>query len=390
MTHVFPPKSHFLPFFLHIFFFFFFLTTYIAYRISVPQPGTEPGSQQWKPGILTIRQPGNSLNHRILSEISIRIILNSLKYTFLGHCRLDQKLLGWAREATFLRNRPREFPGGPVVRTLNSHYQGPCSPSVWGNEIYRLCVLDPKQKQSYTFWHLLKFENHCSRWFSTQNPFRVVAGRMVDLFRVFRIHLTTSEVPTLATLCHQAHHIKWHCTKTHLSWAHSMIPPSSPKSPLWSWVLASKDTGSSNTLLAWILSHFICVQLCANLLWTVALQAPLSIGFSRQEYWSGLPCPPPGDLYGPRIKPVSLTSPALLGGFFTTSTTWEAQYTSSYAGLSLVSQLCSTLCDPMNCSPPGSSVHGDSLGKNTGAGCDALFQGIVPTQGSYPGLPHCR
>ena len=44
--------------------------------------------------------------------------------------------------------------------------------------------------------------------------------------------------------------------------------------------------------------------------WTVAHQAPLSMGFSRQEYWSGLPCPPPGDLPSPGIKPISLASPA--------------------------------------------------------------------------------
>ena len=57
--------------------------------------------------------------------------------------------------------------------------------------------------------------------------------------------------------------------------------------------------------------------------WTVAHQAPLSMGFSRQEYWSGLPCPPPGDLPDPGIEPSSLMPPALTGGFFTTSTTWE-------------------------------------------------------------------
>ena len=56
----------------------------------------------------------------------------------------------------------------------------------------------------------------------------------------------------------------------------------------------------------------------------VTSQAPLSMGFSRQEYWSGLPCPPPGDLPNPGIEPVSLTSPALAGRFFTTSATWEA------------------------------------------------------------------
>ena len=56
----------------------------------------------------------------------------------------------------------------------------------------------------------------------------------------------------------------------------------------------------------------------------------------------------------------------------------------------LVAQLRLTLCDPMDSSPPGSSVHGDSPGKNTGVGCHTLLQGIFPTQGSNPGLPHCR
>ena len=51
---------------------------------------------------------------------------------------------------------------------------------------------------------------------------------------------------------------------------------------------------------------------------------------------------------------------------------------------------CLTLCDPMNCSLPGFSVHGDSPGKNTGVGCHALLQGIFLTQGSNLGLLHCR
>ena len=53
-------------------------------------------------------------------------------------------------------------------------------------------------------------------------------------------------------------------------------------------------------------------------LWTVAYQAPLSMGFPRQEYWSGLPFPPPGDLPDPGIEPVSLASSALAGGVLTT------------------------------------------------------------------------
>ena len=55
-----------------------------------------------------------------------------------------------------------------------------------------------------------------------------------------------------------------------------------------------------------------------------------------------------------------------------------------------VTQSCLTLQDPMDCSPPGSSVHGDSLGKKAGVGCHSLLQGIFPTQGLNPGLPHCR
>ena len=58
----------------------------------------------------------------------------------------------------------------------------------------------------------------------------------------------------------------------------------------------------------------------------IARQAPASMGFSRQEYWSGLPCPPPGDPPDPGIEPTSLIFPALTGGFFTTSATWEAPY----------------------------------------------------------------
>ena len=65
------------------------------------------------------------------------------------------------------------------------------------------------------------------------------------------------------------------------------------------------------------------VRLFATL-WTVACQASLSMGFSRQEYWSGLPCPSLGDLPDPGIEAVSLIFPALASGFFTTSATWEA------------------------------------------------------------------
>ena len=71
-----------------------------------------------------------------------------------------------------------------------------------------------------------------------------------------------------------------------------------------------------------MLHHFSRVGLFETL-WTVACQAPLSMGFSTQEHWSGLPFPPPGDLPNPGIEPASLTFPALAGKFFSTSTTQE-------------------------------------------------------------------
>ena len=81
-----------------------------------------------------------------------------------------------------------------------------------------------------------------------------------------------------------------------------------------------------------MLSHFSHVQLFATL-WTVACQAPLSMGFSRQEYWSGLPYPPPGDLLNSGTEPAALMSPALAGGLFNTSATWQAFFILS--GLSM-------------------------------------------------------
>ena len=74
---------------------------------------------------------------------------------------------------------------------------------------------------------------------------------------------------------------------------------------------------------ACMLSHFSRVWLC-TILWIIACQASLSMAFTRQEHWSGLPCPPPKDLPDPDMEPASLMSPALAGRFFITSATWEA------------------------------------------------------------------
>ena len=80
-------------------------------------------------------------------------------------------------------------------------------------------------------------------------------------------------------------------------------------------------TLSPRRMRAWVLSHCSRVWLFATP-WTTAYQAPVSMGFSRQEYWSGLPCPSPGDLPDPGIEP---KSPVLASRFFATNTTWEAQ-----------------------------------------------------------------
>ena len=103
-----------------------------------------------------------------------------------------------------------------------------------------------------------------------------------------------------------------------------------------------------------MLSCFSCVWLIATP-WTVACQALPSVEFSRQEYGNGFLCPPPGHLPDPGIKLASRMSPALVGGFFTTSATWEAhstpRNTNSFTGfleraryiLNLFSLLCSLL-----------------------------------------------
>ena len=77
-------------------------------------------------------------------------------------------------------------------------------------------------------------------------------------------------------------------------------------------------------------------------LWTVAHQAPLFMGFCRQEHWRGLSCPSPGGLPDPGVKLTSLVSPALAGGFFTTSAMSEAM--NMYTMLSRFSRvrLCAT------------------------------------------------
>ena len=93
----------------------------------------------------------------------------------------------------------------------------------------------------------------------------------------------------------------------------------SPFGPQDEWASTPRAVWDSTKFVmhACVRSHFSCCKLFV-ILWTVACQASLSMGFSRLEYWSGLPYPSPGDLPNPGIKPASLISPALAGKFFTT------------------------------------------------------------------------
>ena len=87
-----------------------------------------------------------------------------------------------------------------------------------------------------------------------------------------------------------------------------------------------------------MLSHSVKSDFLATP-WTVARQDPLSMGFPRQEYWSMLQLPTPGDLPNPGIKPIFLESPALAEGFFTTSITWEDYIIHKFTKYMLISCL---------------------------------------------------
>ena len=109
---------------------------------------------------------------------------------------------------------------------------------------------------------------------------------------------------------------------------HKKLPGNSVSTIEWSFGIWSKlerwkSLVSECLMCACVPSRFSHIQLFA-MLWTVTPQAPLSMRFSRQGYWSGVLYPPPGDLPDPGIEPASLMSPALAGRFFTTSATWES------------------------------------------------------------------
>ena len=113
-------------------------------------------------------------------------------------------------------------------------------------------------------------------------------------------------------------------------------------------------------------------------------QAPLSMGLSRQEYWSGSPCPPPGGLPDPGTKPLScLLCRQILY--------YQCLLENPEQGIrckKIESQSRSDVSDSFQ--PHGLYSSWNSLGQNTGVGSLSLLQGIFPTQGLNLGLPHCR
>ena len=126
---------------------------------------------------------------------------------------------------------------------------------------------------------------------------------------------------------------------------------------------------------------------------TAAYQAPLSVGFSRQEYWSGWPFPSPGDLPDPGTEPVCLASPAPTGGLFTTATSGKPDFRILKRVAISFSRGSS---QPRN-RTQASHIAGRFLTsratrepKNTGVGSLSLLQWIFPTQESNQGLPYCR
>ena len=111
----------------------------------------------------------------------------------------------------------------------------------------------------------------------------------------------------------------------------------------------------------WTFIHVSHVWLFATP-WTVARQSPLPMGFSQQEYWSGLSFPSPGDLSDPGVEPMSLAAPALVGRFFTT---WDSTF---------LSGLCLNVTS--------SEKPGDSDGKESA--CNARYLGLIPGLGRSP------
>ena len=137
-----------------------------------------------------------------------------------------------------------------------------------------------------------------------------------------------------------------------------------------------------------MLSLFNCVRLFATL-WATARQAPLSMGFSRQQYWSGLPCPLQGIFPNQGLNPHLLCLLHWEVGSLPLAPLGQPQWWIHVINTAKSeSERWSVVSDSLW--PHGLYSPWNSPGQNTGVGSHSLLQGIFPTQGSNPGLPHCR
>ena len=150
------------------------------------------------------------------------------------------------------------------------------------------------------------------------------------------------------------------------------IEPGSPS--LWADALPSEP--HTFPCVCWGLSRCSHVRLFATLCTIGLRQGPLSMGFSKQEHWSGLPCPPPGSLPNPGIEPMSLMSHAHAFGYFTTSATWEAldslRRLILHTGGELGSVFTPTLWREMLCLSHGPQALGQISRHSPGLGRDAI------------------
>ena len=128
---------------------------------------------------------------------------------------------------------------------------------------------------------------------------------------------------------------------------------------------------------------FSCVWLFETP-WTVAHQALPSMGFSRQEYWGGLPFPSPGHLPNPGIEP------RLTAYMQTLPSEPQGKSHITYICCISIAQSCLTLWDPMDCSPPVSSIHGILQARILEWVAIPFSRGSSMTQGSNPSLLHCK
>ena len=140
-----------------------------------------------------------------------------------------------------------------------------------------------------------------------------------------------------------------------------------------------------------MLCYFSCVLLYATL-WTATCQASLFMEFSRQEYWSGLPSPPPGDYPDPRVEPTSLTSTCIgrcilfhLGHLGSMCVCMCLCLCAC-----VYAQSCPTLCDPADCSPPGSSIPGSFQARIPEWVAISFSRGSSWSQGLNQCLQHWR